>query len=122
MTNVNDTLLQLENEMIEDKLNGDRDDIKFLLENAIGHDTEIFNTMLLASYINEDDTSEMMDIALNAIVTPLEKENEFYNKYGVNLIMARQTSLNLLGRVYQLHDGLRKTIVEMIYRKMKEVG
>ena len=29
MTNVNDTLLQLENEMIEDKLNGDRDDIKF---------------------------------------------------------------------------------------------
>ena len=41
--NVNGTVLQLENEMIEDKLNGDRDDIKFLLENAIGHDLSLIH-------------------------------------------------------------------------------
>ncbi|NMK90615.1 hypothetical protein [Staphylococcus capitis] len=118
--NVNGTVLQLENEMIEDKLNGDRDDIRFLLENIKHYDVSELHTLIDVAIVDKNNTLSVYGLLINAIVTPNNERDQFYNKYGVNLEVTRNIALQTYAEFYRRTDYAGKIdTIEDIYKAME---
>lgn len=107
---------QFENELLEDKLNGDRNDIGFLLENIKHYDVSELYTLLDVANVDKSN----YELLINAIVTPNNERDQFYNKYGVNLEVTRNIALQTFAEFYRRTDNAGKIeAIEHIYKAME---
>lgn len=117
---VNEIVLQLENEMIEDKLNGDRNDIGFLLENIKHYDVSEVHALIDVAIVDKNNTLSVYELLINAIVTPNSERDKFYNNYGVNLEVTRNIALQTFAEFYRRADYAGKIdTIEDIYKAME---
>lgn len=111
---------QFENELLEDKLNGDRNDIGFLLDNIKHYDVSEFYKLIDVAIVDKNNTLSVYALLINAIVTPNNERDQFYNKYGVNLEIARNIALQNYAEFYRRTDNAGKIdIIEEIYKAME---
>lgn len=107
---------QFENELLEDKLNGDRNDIGFLLENIKHYDVSELYTLIDVANVDKSN----YELLINAIVTPNNERDQFYNKYGVNLEVTRNIALQTFAEFYRRTDNAGKIdAIEEIYKAME---
>lgn len=107
---------QFENELLEDKLNGDRNDIGFLLENIKHYDVSELYTLIDVANVDKSN----YELLINAIVTPNNERDQFYNKYGVNLEITRNIALQTFAEFYRRTDYTGKLdTIEHIYEAME---
>lgn len=107
---------QFENELLEDKLNGDRNDIGFLLENIKHYDVSELYTLIDVANVDKNN----YELLINAIVTPNNERDQFYNKYGVNLEVTRNIALQTFAEFYRRTDNAGKIeAIEHIYKAME---
>lgn len=118
--NVIKAVSQFEQEMIDDKLNGDRDDIRFLLENIKHYDVSELHTLIDVAIVDKNNTLSVYGLLINAIVTPNNERDQFYNKYGVNLEVTRNIALQTYAEFYRRTDYAGKIdTIEDIYKAME---
>ena len=111
---------QFENELLEDKLNGDRNDIGFLLENIKHYDVSEVHALIDVAIVDKHSTLSLYGLLINAIVTPNNERDQFYNKYGVNLEIARNIALQTYAEFYRRTDYAGKIdTIEDIYKAME---
>ncbi|KAA2278075.1 MULTISPECIES: hypothetical protein [unclassified Staphylococcus] len=111
---------QFEHELLEDKLKGDRNDIGFLLENIKHYDVSELHTLIDVAIVNENNTLSVYELLINAIVTPNNERDQFYNKYGVNLEITRNIALQTYAEFYRRTDNAGKiNTIEDIYKAME---
>ncbi|MEB5827155.1 hypothetical protein MXE62_02980 [Staphylococcus haemolyticus] len=111
---------QFENELLEDKLNGDRNDIGFLLENIKHYDVSEVHALIDVAIVDNHSTLSLYELLTNAIVTPNNERDQFYNKYGVNLEITRNIALQTYAEFYRRTDYAGKiNTIEDIYKAMK---
>ncbi|MDU0485369.1 hypothetical protein [Staphylococcus haemolyticus] len=111
---------QFENELLEDKLNGDRNDIGFLLENIKHYDVSEFYKLIDVAIVDKNNTLSVYALLINAIVTPNNERDQFYNKYGVNLEVTRNIALQTFAEFYRRADYAGKIdAIEDIYNAME---
>lgn len=111
---------QFEQEMIDDKLNGDREDIRFLLENIKHYDASELYTLINVAIVDKNNTLSVYGLLNNAIVTPNSERDKFYNKYGVNLEVTRNIALQTFAEFYRRTDYAGKIdTIERIYKAME---
>lgn len=113
-------VIQFEHELLEDKLNGDRNDIGFLLENIKHYDVSELHTLIDVAIVDKNNTLSVYDLLINAIVTPKNERDQFYNKYGVNLEVTRNIALQTYAEFYRRTDNAGKIdTIENIYKAME---
>lgn len=111
---------QFENELLEDKLNGDRNDIGFLLENIKHYDVSEVHTLIDVAIVDKHNTLSVYELLINAIVTPKNERDQFYNKYGVNLEVTRNIALKTFAEFYRRTNNAGKIdTIENIYKAME---
>lgn len=110
------SMYALENEIIEDKLHGNEDDIHFLMLNADKYNCKKHSELLLTANINETSEYDIYCFTIEAASTFSEQRDTFYQKYGVNLEIARKLSLTALANLYHKEQKIRNSIVDMIIR------
>lgn len=111
---------QFEQELLEDKLKGDRNDIGFLLENIKHYDVNEVHTLIDVAIVDRNSTLSLYELLTNAIVTPNNERDQFYNKYGVNLEITRNIALQTYAEFYRRTDNAGKiNTIEDIYKAMK---
>ncbi|MEB7460118.1 hypothetical protein [Staphylococcus borealis] len=111
---------QFEHELLEDKLNGDRNDIGFLLENIKHYDVSEVYTLIDVAIVDKNSTLSVYELLINAIVTPNNERDRFYNKYGVNLEVTRNIALQTFAEFYRRADNAGKIdAIEDIYKAME---
>lgn len=111
---------QFENEFLEDKLKGDRNDIGFLLENIKHYDVNEVHTLIDVAIVDKHSTLSLYELLISAIATPNNERDQFYNKYGVNLEIARNIALQTYAEFYRRTDYAGKIdTIEDIYKAME---
>lgn len=117
---------QFEQELLEDKLKGDRNDIGFLLENIKHYDVSEVHTLIDVAIVDKHSTLSLYELLINAIVTPNNERDQFYNKYDVNLEITRNIALQTFAEFYRRTDNAGKIeAIEHIYKAMemeREIG
>ena len=78
------------------------------------------HALIDVAIVDKHNTLSLYELLINAIVTPNNERDQFYNKYGVNLELTRNIALQTYAEFYRRTDYAGKiNTIEDIYKAMK---
>ena len=75
------------------------------------------HALIDVAIVDKHNTLSLYELLINAIVTPNNERDQFYNKYGVNLELTRNIALQTYAEFYRRTDYAGKiNTIEDIYK------
>ena len=75
------------------------------------------HTLIDVAIVDRNSTLSLYELLIGAIVTPNNERDQFYNKYGVNLEIARNIALQTYAEFYRRTDYAARLTQSKIFTK-----